>query len=206
VKEAAGRSRKGEATRARILDAAKRVFEREGFHDARVTDIAEEAGLAAGALYHYFDSKEDVFRALARQHEERLVAPVDGAPGLASGFGREGIRLSIERYLQRYQEEAAILGVIEQVSRSDPEVNAVLIATLDEFVERSAHEIRRLQLEGIMDASLDPVMAADALGSMAARFAELWLAQGCRDYVFDVAVEQLSTLMANALGLAVEPS
>ncbi len=45
-----------------ILDAAVRVFARKGYHAARVGDIAAEAGVAHGLLYHYFDSKETVLR------------------------------------------------------------------------------------------------------------------------------------------------
>ena len=53
---------------------------------------------------------------------------------------------------------------------------------------------------------MDPAIAADALGAMVGRFAELWLVQGYREYDFDEAVEQLTTLWGNALGLKTEPS
>nr|MDQ4041236.1 TetR/AcrR family transcriptional regulator [Actinomycetota bacterium] len=43
-----------------ILDAAVRVFARQGFHQCRVSDIADEAGVAYGLVYHYFSSKEQV--------------------------------------------------------------------------------------------------------------------------------------------------
>ena len=46
-----------------LLDAAVRVFARKGYHAARVGDIAEEAGVAHGLLYHYFESKEEVLGA-----------------------------------------------------------------------------------------------------------------------------------------------
>ncbi|MET0912254.1 MAG: TetR/AcrR family transcriptional regulator, partial [Acidimicrobiales bacterium] len=56
------RSRKGEETRARLVVAAKEVFEEHGFVEARISDIAKRAGLSShGAFYHYFDSKEQVF-------------------------------------------------------------------------------------------------------------------------------------------------
>ena len=51
------RSRKGAKTRARLLAAAKETFEEDGFLDARISDIAERAGLSHGSFYHYFDSK-----------------------------------------------------------------------------------------------------------------------------------------------------
>ena len=48
------RSRKGAETRARLVEAAKKVFERDGFLNARILDIAETAGLKHGSFYHYF--------------------------------------------------------------------------------------------------------------------------------------------------------
>ena len=50
--------------RRAILDAAVRVFARQGFHACRVSDIADEAGVAYGLLYHYFPSKEEVLNTL----------------------------------------------------------------------------------------------------------------------------------------------
>ena len=96
------------------------------------------------------------------------------------------------------------MGVIEQVSRYDEDVNAARMATMKHFVERAERSIRRLQREGSVDPRLEPSMAADALGAMIARVAELWLVQGYREYDFDKAVEQLSILWANALGLTDE--
>jgi AcrR family transcriptional regulator len=55
---------KGHRTRARILDAARAVFARDGFVESRMGDIAIAARLSAGGLYRYFMSKEDVFAAL----------------------------------------------------------------------------------------------------------------------------------------------
>ena len=47
-----------------ILDAAVRVFARQGFHACRVSDIADEAGVAYGLVYHYFGSKEEILNTL----------------------------------------------------------------------------------------------------------------------------------------------
>ena len=47
-----------------ILDAAVRVFARQGFHQCRVSDIADEAGVAYGLVYHYFSSKEEILNNL----------------------------------------------------------------------------------------------------------------------------------------------
>jgi AcrR family transcriptional regulator len=200
------RSKKGARTRTRLMDAAKTVFERDGFLDARIVDIAETAGLAAGSFYHYFDSKEQIFREVAQAQEERLTAPDDdAADDDAAPSPWERIRRANRRYLERYRDEAALMGVIEQVSRYDAEVNAARMATMKHFVERAERAIRRMQRDKLVDRKLDPTFAADALGAMVARFAEIWLVQGYRDYDFDDAVDQLTLLWGNALGLEPEP-
>jgi AcrR family transcriptional regulator len=53
-----------EVFRRAILDSAEKVFRAEGFADAKMAKIAQQAGMAAGTLYNYFDSKESIFRAL----------------------------------------------------------------------------------------------------------------------------------------------
>lgn len=62
------RSTTSEGKRRQLLSAAVRVFARSGYHGARVGDIAREAGVAHGLLYHYFDSKEDVLRTIFREN------------------------------------------------------------------------------------------------------------------------------------------
>jgi TetR/AcrR family transcriptional regulator, fatty acid metabolism regulator protein len=59
-------SSKAEARRASIRQAAVRVFARKGFHAARVGDIAAEAGVAHGLLYHYFESKDALLEGVFR--------------------------------------------------------------------------------------------------------------------------------------------
>ena len=114
------RSRKGVETRARLLAAAKEVFEQDGFLDARISDIAERAGLSHGSFYHYFESKEEVFREVAAEVEQRLREPLYSVildpSSTASPYERihEGIR----RNFQSYRDEARIMGVIEQVRAS----------------------------------------------------------------------------------------
>ncbi len=195
------RTRKGEQTRAKLVKAAKQVFERDGFLDARISDIAKRARVSYGAFYHYFESKEQIFREVAEAQEELLTAPAPDGPRPGADSPQKRIHQANRRYLQRYRDEARIMGIIEQVSRYDPYVNAARMETQKHFAQRSERAIRRLQGQGLADRRVDPAIAADALGSMVGRFAELWLTQGYREYDFDQAVDQLSLLWANAIGL-----
>ena len=63
-----------EEKRRQILDAAVRVFARDGYHTSRVGAIAEEAGVAHGLLYHYFGSKEEVLETVFRENWSELLA------------------------------------------------------------------------------------------------------------------------------------
>jgi AcrR family transcriptional regulator len=200
------RTKKGIQTRSQLVDAAKIVFERDGFLNARIVDIAETAHLATGSFYHYFDSKEQIFREVAAMQERRLTAPRDahGSPPDPDGTTWNRIRRANRRYLERYRDAAALMGVIEEVSRYDSEVNAARTDTMKHFVERAERAIVELQWQGLADARLSPSVAADALGAMVGRFAEQWLVQGYRDYDFDEAVEQLTLIWGNALGIESE--
>src|SRR3954452_7860730 len=65
--------------RGELLEAAVRVFARKGFHGSRVGDIAEEAGVAHGLLYHYFSSKDEVLETIFREHWSKVLDRVHAA-------------------------------------------------------------------------------------------------------------------------------
>src|SRR5437588_11682086 len=67
--------------RRQILDAAVRVFARQGFHATRVADIADEAGVAYGLVYHYFRSKDQVLNELFSERWSLLLATIEETDG-----------------------------------------------------------------------------------------------------------------------------
>jgi hypothetical protein len=104
-----------------------------------------------------------------------------------------------------YRDEAAMMGVIEQVSRYDDHVRQMRNEVRQASIVDIAESIRQLQRKGLADPQLDPHFAVAALGAMTLRFAEMWLVEKSHDVDFDTAVEQLSRLFSNALGLAEVP-
>ncbi len=206
---AGSRSRKGAATRVRLLDAARLVFEDTGFLDARISDIAERAGLSHGSFYHYFDSKEQIFREVAEAQEAMLTAPPspeerNADEAVSSEYER--VLRANRRYLQRYRDNAKIMGVIEEVSRYDAIVNEARARRQKHFADRAEAAIKRMQGDGSADSGIDAEIASVALGAMVARFAELWLVEDWSAYDFDRAAEQLTRLWANAIGIDVPPA
>src|SRR5437870_9619426 len=74
----ARRSNEAAADKRRlILDAAIRVFAREGFHRCRVSDIAQEANVAYGLVYHYFRSKDEVLNTLFSERWRLLLDSIE---------------------------------------------------------------------------------------------------------------------------------
>jgi AcrR family transcriptional regulator len=197
------RSRKGVQTRARLLEAAKQVFEEDGFLEARISDIAEGAGLSHGSFYHYFESKEEIFREVVAAVDERLSAPLDAVilDPSSTAPPHERIHEAIRRHFESYRKEARIMGVIEQVSRYDEHVRASRFARHKQYSKQVADSIRQLQRHGLADPNLDPAIAAAGLGAMTSRFPEMWFVQGFVDCRFEQGVEQIATLFVNALGL-----
>jgi AcrR family transcriptional regulator len=198
------RSRKGVQTRARFVEAAKQIFEEDGFFDARITDISERAGLSHGSFYHYFESKDEIFREVAAVVDQELSEPLGSVilDRSSSAPPRERIREAMRRHLESYRDEARIMGVIEQVARYDEQVSAMRRARHERDREQVADSIRQLQRRGLADPNVDPTIAAAGLGAMTWRFAELWLVDGVLDCSFDEGVEQLTTLFVNALQLS----
>ena len=202
------RSPKGHRTRARIVAAAKEIFEENGFLDARISDISERAGLSHGAFYHHFDSKEQVFREIAETLDDELAEPMESvilAPGAATE-PQERLYTALRRHLEHYSEEARIMGVIEQVARYDEHVGAVRAKRSQRHREEIAASIRGMQRKRIADRSVDADIAAAALASMVERFAEMSLAQRQFDCDLDAAAETLAALFVNGLKLKDAPA
>lgn len=198
------RSRKGAQTRARLVEAAKTVFARDGFLEARITDIAEGAGVSHGSFYHYFDSKEQVFREVADALDDRLNAPLSDVimSPTSQASPLERIRDGNRQFLESYQRDSRLIIEVEQVSRYDEELKAERRKHLQRYGDQLAANIVELQAVGRADPALDPVLASHAIGAMVTRFADLWLAQGIVECELDDAVDQLTRLVGNALQLS----
>jgi AcrR family transcriptional regulator len=196
------RSSKATRTRERLVAAAKEIFEEQGFLEARISDISERAGQSHGSFYYYFDSKEEIFREVAAAVDEHLFAPMEDVIMAPSRLApQQRIREAMRRHFESYRAEAKILGLIEHVSRYDPEVNAMRLRRHQRYTEQVAGTIRQLQRRKLADPKLDPLVTAAALGSLTYRFAEMWLVHGAIECTQEQAIEQVSRIFANALRL-----
>ena len=192
-----GRTARGRQTRQHLVEAARTVFERQGFLHVWIADICAEAKISHGSFYTYFSSKEAIFTEVVDSVEIDLLkveSPVEDMDPI------ERIRAANRHYLQSFQENADILRVIEQVSTFDDEVLRIRVAREVEFaqlIERRTWEYQKL---GLVYKDIDASLAARALGGMVAGFAEQMFFES-QVFDFDHAVEQLTMLWVNAVGL-----
>ena len=110
---------KAEETRERIVDAALRLFREKGFDETTMRDVAGEAGMATGAAYYYFRSKEELVMALYLRTAEgaRALTP----PAIAKSADlRKRIRAVIDTNLQQFADHRRLLVALVRIGM-DPE-------------------------------------------------------------------------------------
>ena len=195
---------KGARTREELLAAARRVFERDGYLDTRVADIAAEADLAHGSFYTYFSSKQSVFLAIVREIGQQIREAVAPSPADGDADTYEALDRSNRRYLDAYRANSVIWALVEQVATIDPEIHRIRLLGRRRHVERVAKTIRRWQNRGRADRSIDPHTTAGALVSMLSNFAYWWLTGG-DTYDDEAAARTLTEIWARAVGLRRRP-
>ena len=141
-----------------LLDAAIRVFARKGYHAARIGDIAQEAGVAYGLLYHYFASKESVLETVFRDTWTAMLDAVNGIEA-AGGPAREQVRRVAAVVLGSWKLNPDLVRVlVREVTRSphvQNEVGEIRLA-----MDALQRIVVRGQEAGEFRASLDPRLAA----------------------------------------------
>lgn len=146
-----------EEKRRVILDAAVRVFARKGYHGSRVGDIAEEAGIAHGLLYHYFASKDDVLETIFRDNWGLLMeafARVEESEAAAD----EQLRDLAKILLRTWRDQPDLVRVmVREVARSEQ-----LATKVDEIADVFAliqRVVERGQAEGSLRSDVDARLA-----------------------------------------------
>ena len=192
------RSPRGERTRAKLVAAARAVFERDGYLDARLVDIAREAHTAAGSFYTYFANTEEIFAAVLGEVQEEMLRPHVRAL-VGSEDPRAVIEASNRAYLLASQRNARLMRLLQQVAAIDDNVRELRLRRGRTFVERNARSIRELQSRGIADPDVDPLLAATALSAMVGRMAYTTYVIGEERCDLEQLVTTLTRLWANAL-------
>ena len=142
----APRTPRGERTLRKILDAARDEFGERGFSDSSIVGITQRAGVALGTFYTYFDSKEEVFRALVRDMSVQVRDQV--APALADAAdAMDAERRALESFLRFARKHRHVYRIIDEAEFVEP-------AGFREHYETTASRIAARLVSGRNDGDI----------------------------------------------------
>ncbi len=152
----------GAEKRRIILDAAIRVFARQGFHAARVSDIADEAGVAYGLVYHYFHSKDEVLDTLFLERWNVLLGAI-GEADRSEAEPREKLHAITSFIVDSYRHDPDLMKVIiVEVTRAANSFGARHLAKIREAYDVIAAIVADAQRDGKFRDDVAPTFAAMA--------------------------------------------
>lgn len=201
-------TRRGKATRAALIRAARYIFERDGFLKARITDIAAAANAATGSFYSYFDSKQAIFSAvidMVNDHEGLHPPSMAFLPDAGDDLAAE-VAAHHREWLRHYLRNARLMSVMEEVTNISGEFRRHRTEAAQPFMRANAEAIARLQATGRADPALDPMQTARSLSTMVSRSAFVaFVLEEEGEETLDVLVATLTRLWLNALRLPEAP-
>ena len=161
--------------RRAILDAAITVFARQGFHSARVSDVAAEAGVAYGLVYHYFDSKDQMLNEL---FSERWALLVDASREVRQGDASPRDKLAgvANFIIESYRHEPELMKVIiVEVTRAANSFGRTHLAEIREAYDGIARIVQKAQADGTFTTAVTAQFAALAFYGAIEQVLTAWI-------------------------------
>ena len=155
----ATRAASQEERRRQILDAAVRTFAQKGYHACRVSDIAEQAGVAYGLVYHYFESKEAVLEAIFRDTWGMMLEAIHAVEETETS-PREQLRKTAAIVLRTWRDNPDLVRVlVREITRSGEQMQREVgeIALAFEALQRI---VKRGQEQKVFRTDVSPKLAA----------------------------------------------
>ncbi len=158
-----------------ILDAAVRVFARQGFHTCRVADIADEAGVAYGLVYHYFSSKEEILNTLFEERWELMLHAIAEADAEHS-TPRAKLQAIADFIVDSYRYDPDLMKVIiVEVTRAANTFGRTQLSRIREAYDQIAGIVARAQADGAFRKEIDPPFAALAFYGLVEQVLTSWI-------------------------------
>lgn len=188
-----------ESTPRKLLAAARIIFERDGFFDARLVDITDRAQVASGTLYRYYGSKHEIFAAVMAEvvSEITQVSPDSDARSTDPVVRMREVNSVFVRTIRR---NAKLMNLMYQVGQTDETIRRQGDEIASVLQGRATRALTRWQRAGLVYSDLDPVLTAHALTFMVERVAMAWLT-GRAQYDEDAMIDAINLIWERSLGL-----
>lgn len=192
--------------RRQILEAAVRVFARQGYHSSRVSDIADEAGVAYGLMYHYFRSKDELLDTIFSERWELMLAAIRAADERDGASARDKLDEIAGFIVGSYRHDPALMKVIiVEVTRAANSFGQTHLAAIRGAYELIAGIVRGAQQSGELRPDVDPLFAAMSFYGVVEQALTAWIFDELG--ATDQDVERIRELIVSTVvdGLAVRP-
>jgi AcrR family transcriptional regulator len=161
-----------------ILDAAVRIFARQGFHTCRVSDIADEAGVAYGLVYHYFSSKEQILDTLFLERWNVMLAAISDADRSEAG-AREKLHAAADFIVDSYGHDPELMKVIiVEVTRAANTFGLTHQDKIRQAYAGIASIVEGGQRTGEFRSGIDATLAAQAFFGLVEQVLTGWIFDG----------------------------
>ena len=158
-----------------ILEAAVRVFASQGFHTCRVSDIADEAGVAYGLVYHYFSSKEEILDTLFLERWDVMLEAISEVDA-SSRSPREKLQAIAGFIVESYRHDPELMKVIiVEVTRAANTFGRTHLAKIREAYSQIAGIVARAQAAGVFREQISPEFAALAFYGLIEQVLTGWI-------------------------------
>ncbi len=144
-----------------ILDAAITVFARQGFHHCRVSDVADEAGVAYGLVYHYFDSKEEILNELFLERWQIMLDAIAEIDRLGEVPARDKLYMVASFIIDSYRHQPDLMKVIiVEVTRAANSFGRIHLEKIREAYAGIAEIVESARREGVFKPDISAEFAA----------------------------------------------
>lgn len=167
---------KGRRTRDHLVAAGRTVFARDGYVNARMSDVAEEADISMGGLYRYFANKEDLFgQVIADLHDELYAA----STAKEHDFKTQPYEALVESnrgYLALYSEQRDLMRAFIQAAHVEDRFRDFWWQMRNRHIDRFVGALKNVH--GITEVNgIDAALAAESAACMVEQAAYVWFAQ-----------------------------
>lgn len=193
--------------RARIMDAALKVFAEQGFYNARVSEVARAAGVADGTIYLYFSNKDDLLISLFEERMEEIIARLREDLASTGGDALQRLRRMIERHLSMAVEQPLLAEFITvELRQSAKFVREYENPRFQEYLTVLRDLVEEGQREGLIRPGLDSRLLVRAVfGALDEVLLTLTLASGTRSIDFREVAETVSELLFYGMANGPQP-
>ena len=158
------RTEKLEDRRRQIRHAATKVFAKKGYHETRIADIAKEAGVAYGLVYHYFKNKEEILASIFEDNWMFFVRAIQGLQADDKASFEQRLSACVGLMIESYRVAPDVVKVlVVEIARSPLALDDGRMAGFRKGFLALADLIAEGQKDGHVRKSLDPTMAAFCL-------------------------------------------